>query len=235
MTTGVGFSYLIILLLCCLEFFFHYRLINHIRKDLTQKQKAHILSIKSSLTLLLIGVYYNYYYFSSNFNEESFMNILEQKDSMNFGKLVVLYFTAYLLTDIYIGNKEYPEYMNSLSGNFHHAIYTVINLLSLYIGVFPIYLLHFVSEIPTFLMSFGAFDSAYRNDSLFGATFFTTRILYHIFLTYVFRHHSLIFFLSLAALSLHIYWFYGWVTKYGSSLKLCGKKRKHQTNKFKDN
>lgn len=225
MPSDIGFSYILILLLSCLEFYFHYHFINYIRKDLTQKQKAHILSIKSSLTLLLVGLYYNYYYFTSNFNEESFFSILEKKDSINFGKLVVLYFTAYLLMDIFIGNKEYPEYMKSLSGNIHHTVYTIVNMLSLYIGVFPIYLLHMVSEIPTFLLSLGSFDSYFRNDSLFGVTFFITRIVYHIILTWIFRKYSPIFLISLTALGLHLYWFHSWCKKYGSSL-LLGKTKK---------
>ena len=74
---------------------FHYRFINYIRKDLTTKQKAYILSLKSSLTLLLIGIYFNYYYFMSGFNETNFKSILESKNGLNFGILVVLYFTGY--------------------------------------------------------------------------------------------------------------------------------------------
>lgn len=241
MINGVTFSYILILFLSCIEFYFHYYFINYIRKDLTQKQKAYILTIKSSLTLLLIGLYYNYHYFSSGFNELRFFNILEEKDSMNFGKLVVLYFTAYLLMDIYIGSKEYPEYMKTLSGNFHHSIYTIVNIISLYIGVFPIYLLHMTSELPTFLLALGSFDSYFRNDSLFGATFFSTRIVYHMILTYIFRHYTPVFYLSLAALTLHIYWFSGWWKKYGSCLILgkpivkkrveCTEKRKKKNQK----
>jgi hypothetical protein len=230
MSIGVAFSYVLILFLSCIEFYFHYYFINYIRPDLTQKQKAYVLTIKSSLTLLLVGLYYNYYYFTSNFNETSFFNILEEKDSMNFGKLVVLYFTAYLLMDIYIGNKEYPEFMKSISGNFHHAVYTIVNMISLYIGVFPIYLLHMTSELPTFLLSLGSFDSYFRNDSLFGLTFFCTRIVYHIVLTYIFRNHSPIFYISLAALCLHIYWFYGWFQKYGKSL-IIGDNNKKSSEK----
>lgn len=231
-TSGVGFSYVLILLLCCLEFYFHYYFITSIKTDLTKKQKAYIMSIKSSLTLFFVGIYYNYYYLSSGLNSDTFYSILNEKDSMNFGKLVVLYFTAYLLMDIYIGNKEYPEYMKTLAGNIHHSIYILINMLSLYVGDFPIYLLHFLSELPTFILGLGSFDESFRNNSLFGATFFSTRILYHIFLTYLFRNNKLVFYGSLIALSLHIYWFYGWYTKYGHSL-IFGKNSKKKTTKIK--
>lgn len=218
MSPGTGFSYVLILILGCVDYYFHYRFINYLKKDLTQKQKAYILSIKSSLTMLLFGVYFNYYYFSSGFSHEKFLSILEQKDSLNLGKLVVIYFASYLLTDIYVGNLEYPEYMKSLSGNFHHTMYIGINMLSLYTGLYPLYLLHMMSELPTLLLSLGSFDSNFRNDNWFGLTFFSTRIFYHLILTIIFRQNRVLLGFSLAALGLHIYWFYGWFKKYGKKL-----------------
>jgi len=122
MSAGIGFSYILIFLLSCIDYYFHYKFINYIKKDLTKKQKAHILSIKSSLTLFLIGIFFNYYYFSSGCNQEKFFTVLEEEDTLNFGKLVVLYFAGYLLTDIWVGHQDYPEYMKSLSGNFHHIV-----------------------------------------------------------------------------------------------------------------
>jgi hypothetical protein len=214
---GISTSYILILFLSCVEYWFHYSFITYIRKDLTTKQKAYILSLKSSLTLLLIGIYFNYYYFASGFNEENFYNILETKNGLNFGILVVLYFTAYLIMDVYIGRKEYPEQMKVLSGNFHHIIYTFVNIISLYMGIYPLYLLMMLSEIPTFILALGSFDSQFRNDQLFGITFLLTRIVYHIILTWIFRKHSMYLYLSLAALGLHLYWFSNWIKKYGIS------------------
>lgn len=234
MSSGIGFSYILIFFLGCIDYYFHYRFINYIKKDLTVKQKAYILSIKSSLTLVLIGIYFNYYYFSCGFSQEKFFTILQQNDTLNFGKLVVLYFASFLLMDIYIGNQEYPEYMKTLSGNFHHAIYICVNLISLYTGLYPLYLLHMMSELPTFIMSIGSFDSNLRNDNLFGLTFFSTRILYHFILTMIFRQNKLLFGLSLAALGLHVYWFYGWYKKYGSKIfKNYQKITKHKPTKRK--
>lgn len=206
--------YTAILLFFCLENLLHYKYINQIRPNLNEKQKSFILSIKSSLSMFLIGIYFNYHYFTSKLNEEHFFNVLEEKGSLNLGKVMVLYFTAHLIMDTYIGHKEYKQSMKALSGYFHHAVYTVINILSLYIGVFPLYLLHMLSEIPTFLLGIGSFDSRLRNDNLFGTTFFLTRIVYHIILTWMFRKHTLLLSLSLAALCLHIYWFSGWFKKY---------------------
>ena len=207
--------YTTILLLFCMEYFLHYKFVNIIKPDMTEKQKAYVMSIKSSLAMFLVGIYFNYHYFTSKFNEQEFFNILNNKGSLNFGKVIVLYFTAYLIMDVYIGSKEYPKYMKSLSGNIHHGIYTVINLLSLYIGVYPLYLLNMLSEAPTFLLAIGNFDSKLRDDNFFGATFFLTRIVYHIVLLWFFRKHTLLVCISFAALCLHIYWFSGWMKKYG--------------------
>lgn len=207
--------YTTILLLFCMEYFLHYKFVNTIRPDLSEKQKAYVLSIKSSLAMFLIGIYFNYHYFTSKFDEEEFFSILNKKGSLNFGKVVVLYFTAFLIMDVYVGSKEYPKYMKSLSGNIHHGVYTFINVLSLYIGVYPLYLLNMLSEAPTFLLAVGNFDSTLRDDNFFGATFFLTRIVYHVILMWLFRKHSLLLCISLAALCLHIYWFSGWLKKYG--------------------
>lgn len=214
MNTELVLVYSIILIFFCLEFFLHYKFVNTICPDLTEKQKAYILSIKSSLSMFLIGLYFNYHYFTSKCNESLFFENLESKGGMNFGKIIVLYFTAYLIMDLYLGHYDYRKYMDNLSGYFHHVIYSFINILALYTGVFHVYLLHMLSELPTFIMAIGQFDPKFRNDNLFGLTFFLTRILYHIFLTWTFRDNTMILGLSLASLGLHLFWFKGWFTKY---------------------
>lgn len=220
-------GYIIVFLIFCLEYFLHYKLINHIKPNLTVKQKAYILSIKSSLSMLLVGIYFNYYYIKSGFDEAKFFNILEQTDSLNLGKVIVLYFTAYLLMDVYIGKLDYPSFMKSLSGNLHHTVYIIVNLLTLYIGAYPIYLLCMLSEAPTFLLAIGTFDSKLRNDSLFGVLFFLTRIVYHIVITWMFRKHTFLVGISLSALALHIYWFSQWYKKYGKQIFNKNSRKKH--------
>lgn len=222
--------YIILLLFFCLEYFLHYHFVNELRPDLNEKQKSYILSIKSSLSMLLIGIYYNYHYFTSKFNKADFFNILEKKGSLDFGKIIVLYFTAYLIMDIYIGSQDYATSMKSLSGYFHHTVYTIINMLSLNIGMFPMYLLHMLSELPTFLLSIGSFDSTLRDDNLFGLTFFITRIVYHIILTWMFRDNTVILSLSLATLGMHIYWFSGWIKKYFLAQKEDTLQSKHKSS-----
>ena len=208
-------NYIIILILGCIDFFIHYKFVTNSSVTYTTKQKSFILSIKASLTLFLVGIYFNYFYIKSGCDEKLFLQLLDSQNNLNFGILIILYFTSYLLIDMLVGYYEYPEEMKSLSGNFHHKCYTIINMLSLYFGMYPIYLLHLLSEFPTFVRGIGSFDNKYRSNNLFGISFFVTRIVYHIYLTYSFKHHSLLFYCSITALSLHIYWFYGWWNKYG--------------------
>lgn len=228
---NVIFTYIIILLLSCVEYVLHYKFVNYIRPNLTIKQKANILSIKSSLTLLLVGIYYNYYYFTSKLDESSFYSILDEKNYLNFGKLIVIYFTAYLMMDLYVGMTEYKEELGTLTGYIHHSAYIIINIVSVYMGIYPIYLLNMLSELPTLIMSIGIFDKSLRNDKLFGISFFTTRLFYHGILAYTFRHHSLFFYISLLTFGLHSYWFYNWWNKYG--IKLITKKNSKE--KIKNN
>lgn len=209
--------YLLILILSCFDFLFHYKFLTHIKKDMTIKQKSYIMSIKCSLTMFFVGVFFNYQYFSPNVNDNSIIGIFS-----------VLYFTAYLITDLYIGNKDYPESMNVIAGNTHHIVYICINIISLYFNIYPLYLLFMLSELPTFLLALGSFDSTLRNNTLFGITFFCTRILYHIFLIWICRDQSIIFYLSIIVLCMHLYWFKGWFHKYGFNIK-TNKKTKLKT------
>jgi len=210
--------YIIIFVLSCLEYHVHYNIVKYMKPDLTEKQKAYILSIKSSFIMCLVGFYFNYYYLLNGLNQEQFFINLDENNLLHFGKLAIIYFEAYLFMDLYIGNREYTQYMQSLSGNFHHTVYIGVNLLSLYTGLYPLYLLHMMSELPTFLMSIGAFDISLRNDNLFGVSFFLTRIVYHFILVIIFRQDKLLFVLGGLTLGLHLYWFYGWSKKYGKKM-----------------
>ena len=80
--------------------------------------------------------------------------------------------------------------------------------------------LFLVEEFPTFLLGLGSINKDLRTDYGFGGTFFVLRILYHSI------HFYTIFFLwsrdpegkmdvirfnMVLTMSLHLYWFSGWV------------------------
>jgi hypothetical protein len=174
---------------------------------LTEKQKAYILSIKSSVTMLFMGCLALMQFIKVGCDVEKYV-----KSDQLLNQFSVLFFTGYLICDCLIGSVDYPKYMKSLSGYTHHIAYIFINCVSLLTGKYPVYMLYMIEELPSVLLSIGSYKKKYRNDDVFGLTFFLTRILYHIILTWWLRKDTMITVISLLVLPLHIYWFYGWCT-----------------------
>jgi hypothetical protein len=174
---------------------------------LSIKQKAHVLSIKSSLTMFLLGLFFAYNHFFS------------YETSNTLGEISILCFTAYLISDISVGHNEYHKHLCSLAGYAHHLIYICINVLSIVTGNGSLYLLYMVEELPTLLLSLGRYNSKYRNDTLFGATFLLTRIIFHLCLTYTLRSNTIVLYFALSVFPLHAYWFYRWVLMYNNKIK----------------
>ncbi len=169
-----------------------------INKKLDIKQMSYISSFKSSFSMSIIGLFY-------------FFNLeVSREDSIHY----ILFFTAYLLSDLLIGTIYYKKSIGFLTGYIHHSVYIIINLLSIYSNVEREYLSFMVLEIPTLLFSLGNFNSFFRRDYLFGFLFFITRICYHIYLTIYYSSNVIIFSASILALSLHFYWFKNWCDKY---------------------
>jgi len=201
----------------------HYALFNTIKRNtrLTEKQQAYILSIKSSLVLFILSLYSNYKFFQSGFDFSKFHDLSDNTQRL-LEQISVIFLASYLVMDTYLGNKFYHSYMTNLSGYPHHIIYTVISCICLYSGWYPLFLLYLVAELPTFILAIGSFNKRYRNDNLFGFTFLSTRILYHIFLTYKLINHTrfsvwsrfLLTSLASLILTVHLHWFRTWVKKY---------------------
>ncbi len=131
----------------------------------------------------------------------------------------VYFFTAYMILDLILGSIFYPKHIDPLSGYVHHIIYTGIFGLWLYNNMAIPACLTFFEEIPTFILSIGHINPQYRNDAIFGFSFFLIRIIYHGYLVGVIlvaeTLQPLLLYPSLLAMSLHIYWFYTWLIKYG--------------------
>jgi len=202
----------------CLEYYYYYFKTIKIY-SLTKKQKAYIISIKNSLIMTIASIFYIYLFINSGASLDISLNF--SKEIEIFGRLLILYFMAYLVMDLAIGVFEYPNYIQLLSGYIHHTIYLIISSLALYNtdGLF-IFILAMIEELPTFLLSIGSFNNSFRNDTLFGISFFITRIVFHIILMFLFRNNEFqfIFYIPLFTLILHLYWFKNWLAKYGKNL-----------------
>jgi hypothetical protein len=191
--------------LFCIDYYYIYHYTVS-KRNLTQRQKAYIMSIKASVTLFLLSLYFNYKFMKSSDIGPGDQFVL---------KLGVLNLISYFIMDCSIGYYKYHKYLCSLSGYFHHIIYIFISLLSLKLNMASFYILFFIEELPTMILSIGHFNSNLRSDNLFGITFFITRILYHCFLIfYTYKHSILFVILGLLSFGLHSYWFKNWLVKY---------------------
>ena len=202
--------------------------------DLTEKQRAHILSIKASVTLFLISLYFNYKFVSSNFDTELYLTTFSNTDTFVL-QLSVLNLMAYFLTDCILGYNKYHKYMCSLTGYFHHIVYIVVSIAAFKINSVGLYILYLIEELPTVFLSTGSYSQLLRKDYTFGLTFFLTRILYHVFLTWKFKSSILFLIMGGLSLSLHSYWFKNWIVKYLFKSKSNQKVKKSNSKVKKSN
>lgn len=197
---------LLIFIFFCIDYYYVYYTSINKYKQLTERQKAYIMSIKSSVTLFLLSLFFNIKYFKTNEFTTSDIMVIH---------LGILNIIAYFFMDCVIGYKEYNKYLLSLSGYIHHIIYIVVSVICIKLNIIVPYILFLIEELPTLILSLGKFNNNLRSDRIFGITFFLTRIVYHIFLIIMtYRYHILIPILGTLALCVHTYWFKNWMNKY---------------------
>ena len=91
-----------------------------------------------------------------------------------------------------------------------------------------------IEEIPTFLLALGSIFPSCRTDIGFGITFFIFRVLYHGYVLcfqIYFGVHMFAVTITFFSMLLHVFWFYGWASKYGKKLLSGGKNKKLDTKK----
>jgi len=181
--------------------------------DLDEKQRAHILSIKASITLFLVSLYFNYKYVTSNFDTDMYLEKINGTDAFIL-QLSVLNLMAYFITDCIVGYNKYHKYMCNLTGYFHHIVYIIVSIVSFRINAVGLYILYLIEELPTIFLSTGSYNQLLRKDYTFGLTFFLTRIIYHVFLTWRFKSNFMFAIMGVLSLSVHSYWFKNWCSNY---------------------
>ncbi|KAJ2770368.1 hypothetical protein IWQ56_002190 [Coemansia nantahalensis] len=120
-------------------------------------------------------------------------------------------FGAYLFWDLALGIIYHKSTITVLNGYIHHTLWLGITLFSVCHGVSAILCLLFYNEIPTALLAAGSVRKKWRNDALFTAVFFATRIALHAIVMYAFYMHSehrCVWRLMMLVYPMHIYWFY---------------------------
>ncbi|KIP01198.1 hypothetical protein PHLGIDRAFT_381856 [Phlebiopsis gigantea 11061_1 CR5-6] len=147
---------------------------NALGKDQTERQKCWVLTLFSSAIMTLSSLPYLWYWLKTG--QVDILHGLAEHCSC--------FFIAYLAMDLVIGSLHYRSSISLLTGWVHHITY--ILLLSLVIipqSYAPLFALCCILELPTFLLAAGSLDARLRNDYLFAAVFFATRIVLHIFIT----------------------------------------------------
>ena len=208
--------------LFCIDYYLMYHSTKSINKNLTEKSKAHILSVKASTTLFVVSLYFNYKFMKSGFDINTYTNDLTLNENFII-ELSVLNIISYFIMDCYLGSKEYHKYMCSLSGYFHHIIYIMVGLYTLKYDYSSFFILFLIEELPTVFLSLGQYNSKLRKNKTFGTTFFITRIVYHLFLIYKFKNHYEFLILGMLSLGVHSYWFKNWFCKWGFRSKTIEK------------
>lgn len=124
------------------------------------------------------------------------------------------FFITYLLFDLLIGSVEYKAQIHPMSGWFHHTLYTFVVFHLIQWQVSGTFCILAVLELPTLLLAIGTIRKELRRDRVFGAVFFATRIVFHVYMIkkihegFPGRHFYLI---PIGVFPLHVLWFQGWV------------------------
>ena len=204
---------LVPILFFCSEFKCIYKRYTDNNRDLQLRQRSYILSMYSSGIQTLFGIYFNWLFYKAGYDVRVYAlnNSIFQ---LAFSKLCVHIFTSYLITDIIIGKRDYPSTLKTMTGYFHHIVYIFINIISIYSGLYPLYSIFMIAELPTFILALGSVVPQYRKDLLFGVSFFTTRIAYFLYICVSMSDYLLIRWFSIPIFVMHSYWFYKWTKNY---------------------
>jgi hypothetical protein len=190
----------------------------------SRKGQAWMIMLLSSFVLTLTGFYYA---INAELNRSSQWTLEYIYGDDLFSRSVLWFFTSCNVMDLLLGIFYYHEFLYPLTTICHHIFFIAIVLIFLGTHTTRGFLITFVFELPTFLLSVGTVWPSLRNDFAFGITFFATRICFHVLA--IWRLAWLGFdglgwkVLCLPFL-LHLHWFYKWIGNY----LFGGSKKKRQ-------
>lgn len=147
----------------------------------------------------------------------------------DFSVIFCIWFALMNFADILFGMIFYFKYLGFTTAIIHHPLYiwimiTCITGNGIIVNVKPFAsgcMILTIEELPTFILALGTIFPQFRTDIGFGMSFFLLRICLHSYILYSIINLQFgmtpIVLLSITNL-FHIYWFYLWINKYGSSL-----------------
>lgn len=132
--------------------------------------------------------------------------------------------------DLLFGLIFYRTHLDPLTAYVHHTLYIWITITAFtgnggfanfepFSGGLAALL---VEELPTLLLALGSVFPSLRTDLGFGLTFFLFRIMFHAAMMAYSIHSgvsTLVTILYCVTMSMHVFWFYSWASKYGKKSK----------------
>jgi hypothetical protein len=191
----------------------------------SRKCQAWMIMLLSSFILTLTGFYFA---INAELNASTHWTLEHIYGDDQFSRTILIFFTSCNILDLILGIIYYKEFLYPLTTICHHIFFIFIVIIFLGTHTTRGFLITFVFELPTFLLSVGTVWPHLRSDLAFGVTFFATRICFHI--VAIWR----LAWLGLDGLGwkvlclpflLHLHWFYKW-----SGSFLSGGTKKKQKN-----
>ncbi|KAJ7279134.1 hypothetical protein C8J57DRAFT_1305646 [Mycena rebaudengoi] len=96
--------------------------------------------------------------------------------------LICQIFQGFLIADLLVGSRHYPDQLTFCWGWIHHTMYILLMQYTIRRGWTHVFCLCAVMELPTSHLAISFLHPRFRNDWLFCAFFFATRIIAHIFI-----------------------------------------------------
>lgn len=196
-----------------------------------KKKLAWTISLLSSSSMTVAGAIYlaaqaqafpGFFSFADNPRE-----LFHAVDT--FSGYCCLWFAIANILDFVLGFIFYRNYLDPLTALIHHPVFIWMMWASTsgraWLGdgapkveIFArAFMLAPIEELPTFLLALGSVFPACRTDLGFGLTFFLLRICYHAYIlayTIKLKASWVAIILYVMTLTLHLFWFKSWVTKY---------------------
>ncbi|ORZ17831.1 hypothetical protein BCR42DRAFT_478466, partial [Absidia repens] len=152
----------------------------------TERQRAYILSLLSSIIMTLGSLPYVY---QVTYHQRGNLNLLLTSTSTSafiaspiltlMPVALTAFFMSFLILDLAVGLIWYKSKIVLLKGYAHHIVYFCLLAWVLNRHYGGIFMGMCVLEIPTLLLSAGSVHGPWRRDYLFALTFLATRIVFH--------------------------------------------------------
>ncbi|KAL7408883.1 hypothetical protein BDY24DRAFT_405077 [Mrakia frigida] len=182
------------------------------------KRRAWILSGVTAIIMTTLGLpfVYDFVRVGGDVGEMNKRRREEHGNRELLGQVLCCGYLAFLVCDLVLGRIFYKEHMTYLraTGYVHHPVYAVMMVVCLATHQEYIFGIATLMEFPSFFSSLSNMNPRFRNDVLFSALFFATRVVFHSCMSWGFVREwvkggdvtTMGVFFPLMALPLHMHW-----------------------------